>query len=141
MDTVKVWFMNYHLSMDISSVSNSSFSRSVTPSKSSSDRQTYDDSQAKAAENKAQERAHEHRAVQEKLQQDKQDTQRRLDGRLISFGHEKGNDSSQQKQVSYNRSRVNEAYSRPPQNETTYSSNEQAQHARDRNNEAIDIVV
>ena len=38
MDTVKVWFMNYDLSMDISSVSNASFSRSVTPSKSSSDR-------------------------------------------------------------------------------------------------------
>ena len=133
--------MNYHLYMDISSVSNSSFSRSVTPSKSSSDRQTYDDSQAKAAENKSQERAQEHRAIQEKLQQNKDDTQRRLDGRLISFGHEQNNESSQQKQATYNRSRVNEAYSRPSQNETTYSSNEQAQRSRDRNNDAIDIVV
>lgn len=127
--------------MEISSTSNASFSRNVTPSKSSSDRQTYDDSQAKNIENKAQERAHEQRAVQEKLQRNKEDTQRRLDGRLISFGHEQDNVSSQQKQASFNRSRVNDAYSRPPQNETTYSSNEQAQHSRDRNNEAIDIVV
>lgn len=133
--------MNYDLSMEISSTSNASFSRSVTPSKSSSDRQTYDDSQAKVVENKAQERAQEQRAIQEKLQQNKDDTQRRLDGRLISFGHEQNNESSQQKQASFNRSRVNDAYSRPPQNETTYSSNEQAQRSRDRHNDAIDIVV
>ena len=141
MDTVKVWLMNYDLSMDISSVSNASFSRSVTPSKSSSDRQTYDQSQAKIEDNTGQERAQEQRAIQEKLQQNNNDSQRRLDGRLISFGHEQNNESSQAKQASYNRSRVNEAYSRPSQNETTYSSNEQAQRSRDRNNDAIDIVV
>lgn len=127
--------------MEIPSTSNASFSRNVTPSKSSSDRQTYDDSQAKTVENNAQERAQEQRAIQEKLQQNKEDSQRRLDGRLISFGQEQDNVSSQQKQTSYNRSRVNEAYSHPPQNETTYSSNEQAQYSRDRNNDAIDIVV
>ncbi|MCW9032345.1 MAG: hypothetical protein OQK58_12710 [Gammaproteobacteria bacterium] len=127
--------------MEISSTSNASFSRTVTPAKSSSDRQTYDDSQAKNAENKAQERTQEQRAIQEKLQQNKEDSQRRLDGRLISFGQEQDNISSEQKQASYNRSRVNEAYSRPPQNESTYSSNQQQQYARDRNNDAIDIVV
>ncbi|MCW8987633.1 MAG: hypothetical protein OQK75_08175, partial [Gammaproteobacteria bacterium] len=96
--------------MEISSTSNASFSRTVTPAKSSSDRQTYDDSQAKNAENKAQERTQEQRAIQEKLQQNKEDSQRRLDGRLISFGQEQDNISSEQKQASYNRSRVNEAY-------------------------------
>ena len=125
--------------MQVSSVSNSSFSRSVSPSRSSSDRQSNDDTQAAIAETKAQERAQQQRAVQEKLQQQKADTQRRLDGRLISFGHEQDNISSEQKQASYNRSRVNEAYSPPPQNEITYAQNEQAQ--RDRNNDAIDIVV
>lgn len=127
--------------MEIPSTSNALFSRNVTPSKSSRDRQTYDDSQAKTVENNAQERAQEQRAIQEKLQQNKEDSQRRLDGRLISFGQEQDNVSSQQKQASYNRSRVNEAYRHPPQNETTYSSNEQAQPSRDRNNDAIDIVV
>jgi len=127
--------------MEISSTSNASYSRTVTPSKSSGDKQTYDQSQVKLVENEAQDRAQEQRAIQEKLQQHKEDSQRRLDGRLISFGHEQDNVSSQQKQASFNRSRVNEAYSRPPQNEATYSSNEQAQRSRDRNNDAIDIVV
>lgn len=127
--------------MELSSVSNASFQRTVTPSKSSSDRQSNDDTQAVVAESKAQERAQQQRAVQEKLQQHKADSQRRLDGRIISFGNEQDNISSQQKQTSFNRSRVNEAYSPPPQNEITYSQNEQAQHGRDRNNDAIDIVV
>lgn len=127
--------------MEISTTSNASFSRSVTPSKSSSDRQTYDNSQAEKVENKAQERAQDQRAIQEKLQQNKEASQRRLDGRLISFGHEQDNISSEQKQASYNRSRVNEAYSRPSQNESTYSANEQQQRSPDRNNDAIDIVV
>lgn len=128
--------------MDVSSVSNASFSRSVRPSKSSSDRQSNEHAQA-IVENKAQERALEQRAVQEKLKHHKEDSQRRLDGRLISFGHEQDEVGNQQKQASFNRSRVNEAYSRPPQNEVTYSQNEQAERAREqnRNNEAIDIVV
>ncbi len=126
--------------MDVSSVSNASFSRSVTPSKSSSDRQYSAQTQANIVENKDQERA-----VQERIQQHKEESQRRLDGRLISFGQEQDDVSSQQKQASFNRSRVNEAYSPPRQNEITYSQNEQAERARDRernqNNEAIDIVV
>ena len=129
--------------MEISSTSNANFSRSVTPSRNSSDRQTYDGSQAKNVENKAleraQERALEQRAVQEKLQQNKQDTQRRLDGRIISFGQQQDNVSSQQKQASYNRSRVNEAYS-SPRNEVTYAR-EHGQRARSRQADAIDIVV
>ncbi len=131
--------------MDVSSVSNASFSRSVPPSKSSSDRQSSAQAQADIVENKSQERAQEQRAVQQRLQHHKEESQRRLDGRLISFGQEQDNVSSQQKQASFNRSRVNEAYSPPRQNEITYSQNEQVERARDRernqNNEAIDIVV
>ena len=132
--------------MDVSSVSNASFSRSVTPSKSSSDRQSSAQAQADIVDNKAQERAQEQRAVQQRLQHHKEEShQRRLDGRLISFGQEQDNVSSQQKQASFNRSRVNEAYAPPRQNEITYSQNEQAERARDRernqNNEVIDIVV
>ena len=129
--------------MEISSTSNANFSRNVTPSRNTSDRQTYDDSQAKNVENKAQERAQEraleHRAIHEKLQQNKQDSQRRLDGRLISFGQQQDNVSSQQKQASYNRSRVNEAYS-SPRNEVTYAR-EHEQRASNRQADAIDIVV
>ena len=129
--------------MNVSSVSNASFSRSVTPSKSSSDRQSNAHEQVSITENKPQERAQEQRAAQERIQQQQDETQRRLDGRLISFGHEKDNVSSQQKQASFNRSRVNDAYSPPKQNEITYSQNKQAERARDQNrsNEAIDIVV
>ena len=131
--------------MDVSSVSNASLSRSVTPSKSSSDRQSSAQTQADIVENKAQERAQEQRAVQQRLQNHKEETQRRLDGRLISFGQEQDNVNSQQKQASFNRSRVKEAYSPQRQNEITYSQNEQAERARDsvrnQNNEAIDVVV
>lgn len=122
--------------MEISSSSNRSFTRPVTPSKSSSDRQSFDQNQAAIIESKAQERALEQRAVQDKLQQKKEDSQRRLDGRLINFGHEKGNVASQQKQASFNRSRVNEAYSRPP-NETSHKQDNQRSHETD----AINIVV
>lgn len=126
--------------MELSSVSNSSFARTVTPSRSSSDRQSNDNTQADIAESKAQERAQQQRAVQQRLQQNKTDTQRRLDGRIISFGHEKDDISSQQNQASYNRSRVNEAYSRA-NNEAVNSHNENTQRSQEREPEAIDIVV
>lgn len=119
--------------MEISLTSNRSFTRSVTPSKSSSDRQSFDQNQAAILESKAQERALEQRVVQEKLQQRKEETQRRLDGRLISFGHEQDNVASQQKQASYNRSRVNEAYSPPP--------SEASHNQRSYETDAIDLVV
>ena len=104
--------------MDISSTSNSSYTRPVTPSKSSSDRRS-DDSQVALVEAKAQEKAQQQQAAQEKLQQNREESERRLDGRLINFGYEK-NDSENQNQSSVNRSRVNDAYS-SRQNETTYS--------------------
>lgn len=122
--------------MEISSTSNSAFSRSVTPSKGSSDRPFSDETQAAKLESKDQEKALEQRAVQERLQQHKQESQRRLDGRLISFGHEQDNVSSQQKQASFNRSRVDEAYS-PPPNEVPHKQHNQSSRETD----AIDIVV
>lgn len=127
--------------MDISSVSNASSSRSVTPSTGSGDRHTYDDSQAKIAENKAQERSLEHRAVQENLQRNKDQNQRRLEGRIVSYGQEQDNISSQDKRATLNRTRVNEAYTPPPRTESEASQKEQAQRTHDRNPEAIDIVV
>ena len=115
-------------------------SRSVTPSKSSSDRQTYDHQQAEVSDVKAKERAQDQLAIQEKLHQRNEENQRRLDGRIISFGHEQGNSSSEQKQASFNRSRVNEAYS-PPKNDLTNAHKEQQQTENRQEAEAIDIVV
>jgi len=127
--------------MVISSVANASHTRAVTPSKSSSDRQSNDENQASVVENKAQERAQQQRAVDEKLQQQRQeDSQRRLDGRLIRFGQEQNDVSSQQKQTSFNRSRVNEAYS-PPKNEPENLEQAHSQRSHDREVEVIDIVV
>ena len=122
--------------MAILSTSNRAFSRSVTPSKGSSDRQFNNETQAVILESKAQERALGQRAVQERRQQHKQESQRRLDGRLISFGQEQDNESSQQKQASFNRSRVNEAYS-PSPNEASHNQYNQSSRETD----AIDIVV
>ena len=128
--------------MDISSTSNSSYSRSVTPSNSSSDRQSKDDSQMAIAEVKTQERAQQHKEVQERSQQSSEENERRLDGRLISFGYEQNADNnSQQQQVSYNQSRVNDAYSAPAQNERTSSQEHHEQRSRERDADAIDIVV
>ena len=127
--------------MDISSTSNSSYSRNITPSKGSSDRHSNDEAQIALVENKAQERAQQRQATQEKLQQYKQDNERRLDGRLISFGQQQqDSESSQQQQVSFNRSRVKEAYS-PPQNELTNSHKQHSQGTNERKADAIDIVV
>lgn len=124
--------------MDISSVSNASFSRSVTPAGSSRDRQSNNQSQTVVAEDKTQQRALEQRAVQEKHQQNKENEHRRLDGRLISFGQESGNVSSQEKKSSYNRSRVNDAYN-PSRN--TFNESHKTQAQRSRQSEIIDIVV
>lgn len=99
--------------MEISSTSNNSYSRPVTQSKNSHDRQSHDENQSAIFEAKSKERALEQRVVQEKLQQREELSQRRLDGRLISFGNEGDKEASPQKQVSYNRSRVNEAYPPP----------------------------
>ena len=127
--------------MDISSVSNASFSRSVTPAKSSSDRHSNDETQAALVESKAQARLEHERAVQEKHQHSREDNQRRLDGRIISFGHEQQDDvSNQQNQLAYNRSRVNEAYS-ASRNESSDSYQENTERSQEQNVEAINIVV
>lgn len=127
--------------MDISSVSNTSFSRSVTPSKSSSDRQLNEQTQATLVESKAEERREHERAVQQKLHNSREENQRRLDGRIISFGHEQQDDiSSQQKQAAYNRSRVSEAYN-SSSNDASNSHRQNTERSQDQNVEAIDIVV
>lgn len=127
--------------MDISSLSNASFSRSVTPAKNSSDRQSGEQSQASLTESKVQDRREHERAVQEKLQHSREENQRRLEGRIISFGHEQLDDASnQQNQVSYNRSRVNEAYSAAGK-ENSGSYLENIQRPQEREMEAIDIIV
>lgn len=127
--------------MDISSTSNSSYSRSVTPSNSSRDRQSRDDSQMAIKEAKSQERAQQQKAVQDKLQRSSEENERRLDGRLVTFGYQQNDVDTQQQQVSYNRSRVNDAYSPPAQNERTYSQENNEQSSRQKEADAIDIVV
>ena len=126
--------------MDISSTSNSSYNRSVTPSKSSDDRKSNDEVQSTISENKAQERAQQRQATQQKLQQYKEESERRLDGRLVSFGHQEEVENNQKNQVSYNRSRVEEAYS-PPKNETENTHRQRSEPSSDRPADAIDIVV
>ena len=122
--------------MEVLSTSHS-FNRPVTQSKNSSDRQFNDDTQAAILEDKAQERAVEQRTIQEKLKQQKEDSQRRLDGRLITFGYDQ-NAPEQQQQVSFNRSRVNEAYN-PSAKEST--ANQDSQQPIETEQDAIDIVV
>ena len=127
--------------MDISSLSNSSFSRTVKPSRSSSDRQFNEQTHAVLVDNKLQERREHERAIQEKLQHRREQNQRRLDGRIISFGRQQQDDVSiQQKQASYNRSRVNDAYG--TSSTATNSSNRfHEQRSQQQNIDAIDIVV
>lgn len=80
--------------MEVSSTSNSAYNRPVTPSKNSSDRQTTEVNQTEAFVRKVEKEALQQQAIQE-------ETQRRLDGRLISFGNEKSdNVASQQQQNS-----------------------------------------
>ena len=124
--------------MDISSTSNSSFSRPITPSKSSHDRQSRDEPQNSVFEAKAKERASEQRAIQEKLQDNQEESQRRLDGRLISFGSEEKVASPQQ-QHSFNRTRVNEAYNNVESKQASDKQNNEQSNTDKA--DAIDIVV
>lgn len=124
--------------MDISSTSNASYSRSVTPSKSSSDRQSNDEYQVSVSENKSEQSAQQQKAMQDNLQRDQEENQRRLDGRLITFGYEHADTNQRESSTSFNRSRVNEAYS-PPQNDLTNSHKENINQSS--KEEAIDIVV
>ncbi len=126
--------------MAISTVSSSSFSRAVPPARSSHDREAEASARTEMVSRKAQQRAEQQRAVQEKLQQNRDETQRRLDGRLISFGAPSS--ASQQSQAEYNRSRVNQAYSASP-----YRVDRQQREQRENRAESpeqsdpIDIVV
>lgn len=126
--------------MEISSTSANRISRAVTPSKSSSDRDSSAQNQQRIRENKAQERAQQQRAIQENLQNRREEEQRRLDGRLISFGPEESSANSEQSKASFNRSRVNEAYS-APKNESTHSHKQHSRSSQQSDNEAIDVVV
>lgn len=92
-------------------------------------------------EAKSQERAQQQKAVQDKLQRSSEENERRLDGRLVTFGYQQNDVDTQQQQVSYNRSRVNDAYSPPAQNERTYSQEHNEQSSRQKEADAIDIVV
>lgn len=128
--------------MEISNTSNTAYSRPVSQAKGSGDRQTHDDVQAKAIETKPQERTQQRRATQERLQNNNDEAQRRLDGRLINFGQEKNSYDSQQKQVSYNRSRVNEAYGANSQNSARRTEVEQSRRSQQQqHSDSIDIVT
>lgn len=122
--------------MDISA-SHSSPSRTVTASNNSSaDRATQTASDTKVEDRQNQDRANEQR-VAEKNQQ-KRDDERRLEGRLVNYGQKKGETPNDYKQLSYNRSRVDDAY-KAPKTDVSNAHAQQQQRAHD--NEAIDIVV
>ena len=119
--------------MEISS-SNNSVPRSVTASNNSSDRQSKEAEQTSVFERKTRDNGIQQQAVQEKLQSGNEDSQRRLDGRLINFGSEKNHtESGRQEKSSLNRSRVNEAYSPALRDKYESSDNHEV--------EAIDIIV
>lgn len=122
--------------MEISSTSNASSNRPVASSNNTSrDRAARNEQQDLITESRSQEQAQEQRAVQQKLQE-RRNEQRRLDGRLISYGHRKGDSANEYKQIAYNRSRVEEAYA-PPKSDIAQTQRQQ----RDRSNDAIDVVV
>lgn len=134
--------------MDISSTSHASSGnraatkRQIVSSTSSShdDRAADNKAEAALADNKSQDRA-QARAQQEheyeKNQQAQRDEQRRLDGRLVSYGQKNGDEATDYKQLELKRERVNEAYSPPEKSESHRS--EQLRQSHD--NEAIDLVV
>jgi len=122
--------------MDISSSSNTSSGRQVTASNNSNrDRAAENQLQLAMQEKKIQEQAQQKRLVEERAQQ-RRNEQRGLEGRLVSYGHKNGESANDYKQIAYNRSRVDDAYSA--------AKNEGPQpHQRQRNhsNDAIDVVV
>jgi len=122
--------------MDISSSSNASSGRQITASNNSNrDRATEKQQEIAVQENKAQEQAQQKRLIEEKAQQ-RRNEQRGLDGRLVSYGHKNSESANDYKQIAYNRSRVDEAYS-PPKNEGSQPHQRQRYHS----NDAIDVVV
>ena len=119
--------------MEISTTSSSS--RAVTASNNSSgDRATQSASETKVDDSKRNDHANEQRAAQQNQQ--KRDDDRRLEGRLVNYGPKKGEEPTDYKQNSYNRSRVDDAY-KAPKVDTSDVHRQQRAH----DNDAIDIVV
>lgn len=125
--------------MQVLPTTNGSSSRPINHAQKSHDRQSNEQNQTAILERKTQETAVEQRAVQEKTQHQREDSQRRLDGRLISFGYEENDKKTSQSQNSFNRSRVNEAYNPPPSNNV--SQQQYTQNSDESKMDAIDIVV
>ena len=119
--------------------SSSSFSRPVNHAHNSHDRQSNEENQTAVLEQKSQERAVAQRDVQEKIQHQREGSQRRLDGRLINFGYEENGNVTTQSLSSFNRLRVNEAYSPPSRN--IVSQQQYTQNSDQSERDAIDIVV
>ena len=125
--------------MHVSPTTNGSFSRPVNHTQNSNDRQSNGENKTAIFEHKTQERAVEQHAVQKNIQGQKEESQRRLDGRLINFGYEENNKPTSQSENSFNQSRVNEAYSPPPSNNISQQQYTQSSNESEWN--AIDIVV
>lgn len=137
--------------MDISSVTSGSVNRAVTPTKSSSDRHANEETQAASnqtrareiAQSRQMERAQQQRDIERNQEQGRLESQRRLDGRIVSYGHQGGEVNEQQLQqqyADYTREKVKDAYT-PPKNELTNSHSTHNQSREQRQSEAIDIVV
>ena len=121
--------------MEISATSSSSPSRAVTASNNSNgDRATQSASETKVDDTQSKDRANEQRAAQQN--QLKGDEERRLEGRLVNYGPKKGEEPTDYKKNSYNRSRVDDAY-KAPKVDTSDVHRQQRAH----DNDAIDIVV
>jgi len=122
--------------MDISSSSNATSARQVTASSNSKrDRAAENQQQLVVQEKKAQEQAQQKRLAEERLQQ-RRNEERSLEGRLVSYGQKNGESAADYKQIAYNRSRVDDAYS-SVKSEGAQSHHQQRHHT----NDAIDIVV
>ncbi len=126
--------------MQISPTSSSLTARSIPSAKSSSDKDSNEKTQELIVEKKPQENVQEQRRIQDNLQQKKEEDQRRLDGRLISFGKEEATTSNEQNQTAFNRSRVNDAYS-PPKSDSGNFREQHTQMSKHKDSEAIDVVV
>ena len=123
--------------MNTSSVSSASLSRPVSPTKNTDDRKFHssDERQVARVENKDQQP--QASRTEEKKQQNKEDNQHLLDARLLRFAKEPDDISIQQKKLSFNRSRLNDAYN-ISKNEF---KNSNKQHSPERDVDVIDIVV
>jgi len=122
--------------MNISSSANAPSTRQVTSSNNSNrDRAAEEQQKRVLQENKAQEQAQQKRLNEERLLQ-RRNEERRLEGRLVSYGHKNGESAADYKQIAYNRSRVDDAYS-----SVKNEGSQPHHHQRNHSNDAIDVVV